>query len=204
VVLTHPHADHLTGLVEVLKRYQVERALYPDSGDQSPLYREWQGLVGEESQATIARAGEEIDLGDGVIIEVLNPPVPPLAGTESDTDNNGVVLRLTDGRVSFLLTADIQREGEIGLLAQQAELGSTVLKIAHHGSKTSTIPEFLAEVSPAAAVISVGENSFGHPSGEVIGRLEQKLGAANIYRTDKQGTIEFITDGERLWVRTGL
>jgi len=204
VVLTHPHADHLTGLVEVLKRYKVERALYPDLDDGSPLYREWLGLVAEDSQATIARAGEEIDLGDGVKIEVLNPPVPPLAGTDSDTDNNGVVLRLTDGRVSFLLTADIQREDEFELIAQGDDLASTVLKIAHHGSKTSTTPEFLTEVSPAVAVISVGENSFGHPSGEVIGRLAEKLGEDNIYRTDEQGTIEFITDGERLWVNTRL
>jgi competence protein ComEC len=204
VVLTHPHADHLTGLVEVLKRYKVEQALYPDLDDGSPLYREWLGLVEEDSQGTIAQAGEEINLGDGVIIEVLNPQVPPLAGTDSDIDNNGVVLRLTDGRVSFLLTADIQWEGEFELLARGAELGSSVLKVAHHGSKTSTTPEFLDEASPRVAVISVGENSFGHPSDEVIERLEQKLGEANIYRTDQQGTIEFITDGQRLWVRTGL
>ncbi len=204
VVLTHPHADHLNGLVEVLKRYKVERALYPDLDDGSPLYREWLGLVEEDSQATIARAGEEIDLGNGVKIEVLNPPVPPLAGTESDIDNNGVVLRLTDGRVSFLLTADIQWEGEIGLLASQVELGSTVLKVAHHGSNSSTTPEFLAEASPRVAVISVGENSFGHPSGEVIDRLAEKLGKDNVYRTDEQGTIDFITDGERLWVSTKL
>jgi competence protein ComEC len=132
VVLTHPHTDHLTGLVEVFRRYKVEKALYPDSDDGSPLYREWLKLVGEDSQGTIARAGEEIDLGDGVKIEVLSPQTPPLAGTESDIDNNGVVLRLTDGRVSFLLTSDIEWEGEIGLLAKQAELGSTVLKVAHH------------------------------------------------------------------------
>jgi competence protein ComEC len=79
-----------------------------------------------------------------------------------------------------------------------------VLKVGHSGSKTSTTPEFLAEVSPGAAVISVGENSYGHPSGEVLNRLEEKLGAGNIFRTDQQGTIEFITDGERLWVKTRL
>jgi len=204
VVLTHPHADHLTGLVEVLKRYRVEQALYPDLEDPSPLYREWQGLVGEDTQATIAQAGQEIDLGGDVIIEVLNPQTPPLAGTDSDLDNNGVVLRLTAGRVSFLLTADIHGEGEFELITQGNDLASSVLKIAHHGSKTSTTAEFLAEVSPAVAVISVGENSFGHPSGEVIGRLAEKLGEDNIYRTDERGTIEFITDGERLWVKTRL
>jgi competence protein ComEC len=78
-----------------------------------------------------------------------------------------------------------------------------VLKVAHHGSKTSTTPDFLAAVNPVAAVISVGENRYGHPGDEVIERLEETLGAENIYRTDEQGTIEFITDGERLWVRVG-
>jgi len=176
--------------------------LYPDLNDESPLYEEWLGLIGEKDiECTIAQAGQEVDLGDGVIIEVLNPPTPPLADTESDIDNNGVVLRLSTGRVSFLLTADILWEGEFELIAQGAELDSSVLKIAHHGSKTSTTPEFLAAVSPRAAVISVGENRYGHPHGEVLGRLEAELGKEYIYRTDQQGTIEFITDGERLWVK---
>ena len=205
VVLTHPHIDHLTGLVEIIQRYRVEQVLYPDLNDESPLYKEWLGLIREKDiQYTIAQAGQEIDLGDGVIIKVLNPSTPPLSDTESDIDNNGVVLRLSIGQVSFLLTTDILWEGEFELIAQGAELSGTVLKVAHHGSKTSTTAEFLAAVSPRVVVISVGENRFGHPSGEVMGRLEETLGAENIYRTDERGTIEFITDGERLWVKTKL
>jgi competence protein ComEC len=204
VVLTHPHADHLTGLVEVTQRYRVEQVLYPDLDDGSPLYEEWLESIGEKGiQCTIARAGQEIDLGDGVIVTVLNPLMPPLADTESDTDNNGVVLRLSTGAVNFLLTADIQWEAEFELIAQGDDLVSTVLKVAHHGSKTSTTPDFLAAVNPVAAVISVGENRYGHPGDEVIERLEETLGADYIYRTDEQGTIEFITDGERLWVEVG-
>jgi competence protein ComEC len=204
VVLTHPHADHLTGLVEAVKRYRVERVLYPDSDDESPLYREWQGLIKEKNiECTLAQAGQEINLGDGAIMEVLNPPKTLLSDTGSDTNNNSVVLRLRYGEVSFLLTGDIEREAEFELIAR-GNLSGTVLKVGHSGSATSTTAEFLAEVSPAAAVISVGGNSFGHPSGEVIGRLEERLGAGNIYRTDELGTIEFITDGERLWVKTKL
>jgi len=76
-----------------------------------------------------------------------------------------------------------------------------VLKVAHHGSDTSTTPEFLAVVNPQVAVISVGaDNKFGHPSDEVMDRLKEKLGSENIYRTDECGTIEFTTDGKRLWV----
>jgi competence protein ComEC len=201
VVLTHPHADHLTGLVEVLKRYRVGRALYPDLEDDSPLYREWQVLIKEDTNYTIAQAGQRINLGGGVTMEVLNPPVPPLSGTNSDMNNNSVVLCLCWGKVSFLLTADIEREAEFELIAQGNTLGSTVLKVGHSGSKTSTTPEFLAAARPGVAVISVGENRYGHPSGEVIARLEETLGKEHIYRTDERGTIEFFTDGERLWLK---
>jgi competence protein ComEC len=81
-------------------------------------------------------------------------------------------------------------------------LKSTVLKVSHHGSKTSTTSQFLAAVAPEVAVISVGEdNPFGHPSPEVVERLIDRLGEDNVYRTDEDGTIEFITDGEKLWVK---
>ena len=209
VVLTHPHSDHLTGLVEVLQRYEVEQVLYPDLDYESPLYEEWFELIEEKDiECIIAQAGQEIDLGDGVIIKVLHPQTSLLAGTGSDTNNNSLVLHLTMGEVSFLLAADIEQEAEWKLIAQRAGLASTVLKVGHSGSNTSTTAEFLAVVSPRVAVIPVGENRFGHPSDEVVERLEAKLGAENIYltydaKTGEHHTIEFITDGERLWVRVG-
>jgi competence protein ComEC len=203
VVLTHPHADHIGGLVAVLERYRVGEVLYPDLDYESPTYEEWLELIKEKDiEYTLAQAGQEVDLGDGVVMKVLNPQTSLLTDTDSDIDNNGVVLRLSRGRVSFLLTADIMWEAEFELINQGAELASTVLKVAHHGSETSTTAEFLAAANPEVAVISVGEdNSYGHPSDEVLERLEQALGSENIFRTDEQGTIEFITDGEGLWVR---
>jgi competence protein ComEC len=203
VILTHPHADHLAGLVAVLERYKVEQVLYPDLEYDLPLYEEWLRLLeAKDIKCTIAQAGQEVDLGSGVIMRVLNPPAPLLTGTASDIDNNGVVLRITTGRVSFLLAADIMWEAEFELINQRADLVSTVLKVAHHGSETSTTPEFLAAVDPRVAVISVGgDDPYRHPSTEVRERLEQRFGAENIFRTDEQGTIEFITNGERLWVR---
>ncbi|MFC2020710.1 DNA internalization-related competence protein ComEC/Rec2 [Chloroflexota bacterium] len=202
VILTHPHADHITGLVEVLNRYRVGQVLYPDLEYGSPLYNEWLGLIEEKNiKSTPARAGQRIDFGSRAVIEVLNPQRPLLTGTESDIDNNGMVLRLEMGEVSFLITGDIMWQGELELVARRADLTSTVLKVAHHGSATSTGKEFLAVVDPRLAVISVGEaNSFGHPSDEVEARLEEKLGQENIYRTDERGTVEFITDGQKLWV----
>ena len=201
VVLTHPHPDHVTGLVEVLNRYQVKQVLYPDLDSDSSTYKEWLRLT-KDIKSTIAQAGQEIDLGDGVVIEVLNPQTPLLCNTESDIDNNGVVLRISMEEISFLLTADIQQEAEFELIARRASLNSTVLKVAHHGSSASTTPEFLGVVNPQVAAISLGkDNPFGHPSDEVTTRLTEKVGSGNIYRTDENSTIEFITDGERLWVK---
>ncbi len=203
VVLTHPSADHVTGLVEVLNRYKVRQVLYPDLNFKSDIYDEWLRLLKEKNiKYTHAQAGQQIELGTEVIIEVLNPQIPLLTGTESDIDNNGVVLRSKMGRVSFLLTADIMWEAEFELIVRRVSLASTVLKVGHHGSATSTTAEFLAVVNPRLAIISVGaDNKFGHPTPEVMERLEQKLGSTNIYHTDEQGTIEFITNGERLWIR---
>lgn len=202
VILTHPSADHITGLVEVLQRYKVKQVLYPDLDFKSDIYDEWLRLLKEKNiKCIIAQAGQQINLGGGVI-KILNPPIPLLTGTESDLDNNSVVIHISMGKVSFLLTADIMWEAEFELIGRRADLTSTVLKVAHHGSDTSTSQEFLAVVNPQIAIISVGKgNPFGHPSDEVLERLKEKLGQENIYRTDEHGTIEFITDGKRLWVR---
>ncbi|MFQ6121778.1 MAG: ComEC/Rec2 family competence protein [Dehalococcoidales bacterium] len=202
VVLTHPQSDHLTGLVEVLQRFQVKQVLHPDLNSDSQIYDEWLRLIVEKNiKHTIVEAGQQINFG-GAVIKVLHPQATLLTDTESDIDNNGVVLRLDMDKVSFLLTADIRQEAEFKLVADRADLNSTVLKVAHHGSDTSTTSEFLAVVNPQLAVISVGaDNKFGHPSNEVLQRLQERLGSENIYRTDQQGTLEFITDGERLWVK---
>jgi competence protein ComEC len=124
----------------------------------------------------------------------------PLTGTESDVDNNGVVLQVRAGDISFLVTGDLMQEGEQELSCERLLPQSTVLKVAHHGSDTSTTDEFLNVLMPQIAIISVGQNDYGHPTPEVVDRLAGRLRAANVYRTDERGTIEFITDGQRLWV----
>jgi competence protein ComEC len=205
LVLTHPHQDHLAGLVEVLQRYRVGQVLYPVLDYSSPLYDEFRGAIEEKGVKVVpARAGQQIDLGDGVVIEVFNPPSSLLTGSGSYIDNNSVVIRLECGSISFLLTGDIGRETEWELIRGRVTLESDVLKVAHHGSATATTPEFLAVVSPALAVISVGaDNDFGLPDEKVVDRLEKKIGEENVYRTDEQGNIDFTTDGEKLWVEVG-
>ncbi len=203
LVLTHPHTDHLAGLLEVLRRYRVDRVLSPVFDYSSSSFNEWLRTIKEKNvESTLALSGQQINIGDGVIIEVFCF-VPPL-GVTSDIDNESLVLRLEYGDVSFLLAADIKSEAEWELVRGRAPLAGTVLKVAHHGSVTSTTPEFLSVVSPRVAVISVGaDNDYGLPDDEVLVRLSERIGEENIYRTDEQGTITFTTDGEKLWVETG-
>ena len=110
---------------------------------------------------------------------------------------------MTYGSVSFLPTAAIEAQTESLLALMGAGIESTVLKVAYHGSKASSTAGFIDAVGPAVALISVGgDNSFGHPNDEVIGRLMRQIGGENIYRTDRHGDVEFVTDGVELWVET--
>ena len=203
VILTQPQADHVTGLIEVLKKYDVLQVIEPGIAYNSLTYQQWSGLVnGNEIKREIGHAGQKIDLGSGIEIEVLHPPSPFLEDTSDDIDNNGIVLRLSWNKVSFLFTADIGREAEWHLIAQRANLKTTVLKVAHHGSLTSTSPEFLAAVNPEIATISVGAgNRFGLPNSQILDRLAEKLGNDRVFLTSTHGAIELITDGNRLWIK---
>ena len=198
VVLTHPHADHLTGLIEVLKRYHVGQVLYAETNSTLPLWTEWLDAIKDRKiNVTIAVPGQDITTGDGDLsLEVLSAG----GNSEATLDSGGIVLKVKDDKVSFLLTADITEETELNLITERADMDSTVLKVAHHGSYTATSSEFLSVVTPQVAVISVGAgNDYGHPSKEVLDRLAD----IPTYRTDQNGTVEFITDGTRLWVKTG-
>jgi competence protein ComEC len=200
VVLTHPDADHLTGLLAVLDRYDVQAVLAGPTEADSTQYQTWRRLIAEKGVPyRQARSGDSIDLGRGARILVLHPPPAPLAGTDNDVNNNSLVLRLTMGRTSILLTADLEAEGEFSLLAESTSLRSVALQVPHHGSRSSSTPELLRDVQPLVALISVGaDNRFGHPVPEVLARLPAKL----IYRTDRYGDITISSDGRKLWVET--
>ncbi|MBM3943068.1 MAG: DUF4131 domain-containing protein [SAR202 cluster bacterium] len=205
VVLTHLDADHSLGLLEVLARYDVGLVLAGTPDPESPMYPRWDAaLVQESLQPQQVAAGYRILLDSGVALEVLNPPNPPWQGTQADRNNNGVALRLTYADFSILLAADIEAEAEAALVRSFPQaLDSDVLKVAHHGSRSSTTPDFLQKVSPALAVVSVGkDNRYGHPHPEVLARLDAYLGKDRVYRTDQQGVIEVISDGKGLWVKT--
>jgi competence protein ComEC len=203
MALTHPSEDHVHGLIEILNRYNIEQVIFPALDYSSETYTKWLNLVEEKGiECAIAQAGQQIDLGGGLFIDVLNPQDPVLKGTESDIDNNGMIIRLSMGEISFLLMADTMWEAEHELIYNRTLTKSTVLKVGHHGSDTSTTSQFLNVVSPAIAVISVGnDNIYGHPHEAVMDRLFENVDM--IYRTDRNGTIEFITDGKKIWVKNG-
>ena len=204
VVLTHPHGDHVTGLVEVLSRYGVEHIVEREIQFAGAAYQAWRKGVAEEgAEVTQAQRGQVIVLDDGVFIQVLNPPDTLLQGTSSDEHNASVVMRLVYGEVSFLLTGDVFSEVEASLVSSSAPLDSDVLKVAHHGSRNSSLEIFLDAVSPSVAIISLGEsNRFGHPHPEVMAALRQRVPDDMVFLTRDRGTIEFITDGERLTMKT--
>lgn len=203
VVLSHGHADHVTGLVDVLRRYDVERVIERDTGLVSSNLLEWRQAVAEEGAlVTQAEAGQVIDLGDGVFIEVLGPPKSLLIGTDSIVNNGSVVLRAVYKDVSFLLTGDVFARAERDLLSRR-DVRSTVLKVPHHGSRTSSSPEFIERVRPSAVVISVGaDNEFGHPHVDTLETLRRYAGEAPIFQTSEHGDIRFSTDGTTLRVET--
>ena len=207
VIATHLDSDHIGGLLGVLERYRVgvtlQGGVLPEG---SALYPQWAALLGGRGQRVAAlSAGHRIALEDGVVLETLYPPpggLPP--GVDGSPNNASVVLRLTYGQVSFLLTGDIAADAEEYLAATAGgRLRSDMLKVSHHGSKSSTTPAFLRAVAPWSAAVSAGrDNSYGHPHGEVMARLEGIAGPGQVFLTARDGTIEYISDGVRLWVKT--
>ncbi len=200
VVLTHPQADHLAGLPVVLDRYSVGAVMTTRFANETALYDEWQDLLATSHIPSVtATRGQWIDLADGARLTVLNPTPTTKLIDDSGLNDTSIVLRLTMGDAAVLLTADISQDAESALIRLGTDLRSTVLKVPHHGSATSSSPPFLARVHPLVDVISVGPNNpYGHPAPEVLDRLQ---GGA-VYRTDEDGDVTVSTDGTHLWVET--
>ncbi len=191
VVATHAHADHIGGLPAVLENFRPTE-LWVGANPSSAL---------EEQAARLGirvirrSAGEALDFS-GARIEILSPPADYAARQAGNNDS--LAFRVAYGSRSFLLTGDMERPMETIALGKPGSLHADVLKVGHHGSRTSTTPPFLDAVSPSIALISAGfENSFGHPHPDVIRRLEARRAA--ILRTDLDGLVTAATDGRRLW-----
>lgn len=197
VILTHPDKDHIEGLLEVLERYKVDYILWTGITRSGFLYQKWLSLLVElEKKGTKiikAELSQEIKLGN-IVIDILYP-FEDLTGKEFKNKDNdtGIVARLIFGKNTFLFTADISSKAEKELIDKAVNLKSNILKVAHHGSKYSTSEEFLKNVNPKIAVISVGKNSYGHPTLETLQRLENF--GIHILRTDEYGDVKIISNG---------
>ena len=192
IVLTHPHADHIGGAVDLLDRFSVD--VLADNGQDEEVPLVAAILKETHSRGALyhrSTRGETFDFGDGVRAEVLEP----VGDTSQRSENNAsLILKIEYGSTSCLMTGDAEAGEEEALENTGDFLQCDVLKVGHHGSHTSTTLNFLSAVHPKIAVISVGaHNHFGHPSLEVTDRL-RGIGAA-VYRTDKNGAVTCRSDG---------
>jgi len=200
VILTHPDADHITGLVEALKYYQIGHILTSGFKKDTAVYQKWRDLIEERNiPLTIAQAGQKIIFSEEIVLKILWPEQSLIKSLSKNINNVSVVGQLVYGQTEFLLTGDIEKEVEQRLLNQGWNLESDILKVAHHGSKTSSSYNFINAVNPQIAVISVGDNNrYKHPDSVVLEQLKEFL----LYRTDKNGDIKISTDGILFGVKT--
>ena len=196
VLLTHPEQDHMNGLIEVLKRYNVGEIIFTGVIRDTAQYQEFIGLIKNKNIPTkIAYQGEIIDLGDEISLNILYPFENLENQKLSDSNNSSIVSKLIYKNFELLLTGDIEKSVENKLIKEKINLTADVVKIAHHGSKTSTSEAFLKAVNAIMAVIEVGaDNKYGHPHQEVLDRLKNLI----VLQTGAEGTIQLLTDGEKI------
>lgn len=199
MILTHPEADHISGLIEVLKRYNVGAVITTGVVRDTEEYNQWINLLKEKNVPIfIAESGGIIDLGNGINFNILYP-LENLAGRKiSNSNNTSIVGKLIFGEFETLFTGDIEKSAENKLISMDADLNADILKIAHHGSKTSSTEGFLKAVNALVAVIGVGKNNrYGHPHQEVLERLEN----LEILQTGKDGDIKVFSNGSSFEIK---
>ncbi|MBZ9572022.1 MBL fold metallo-hydrolase [Patescibacteria group bacterium] len=205
VILTHPEYDHMAGLIEVLKRYKVDFVLWTGVIRDTSEYEEWQKVIRKEGTVIkIAESGQKIlwESNPKNFIDILYP-FEDLAGQEIKRSNDtSIVSRLVFTNNTFLFTGDISKSVEKKMINREIDFNSNILKVAHHGSKTSTSEEFLKKVLPEIAVVQVGENKYGHPNSEVLEKL--KFFDIKVLRTDLNGDIKIISDGIKFKYETAI
>lgn len=199
VIATHSDKDHIGGLIDVLNRYDVKNILLTENKnatEASDIFSK--NTKAENASIILARRGQVFQLGASTTLEILSP-AGPTDGWESN--NASIIVQLRYGDIEFMLTGDAPYEIEDYLVSIYGDqLESEVLKLGHHGSKTSTSETFLEVVDPEYAVVSSGkDNRYGHPNKDVIGRTI--ISGAKIYSTIEAGTISFVSDGREVWLK---
>ena len=197
IILTHPEHDHLAGLLDVLQRYKVDYILWTGVLRDTAEYKEWKNLIEKEKQEgakiIIAKAGQRINLSR-TFLDILFPFEDLEAQSIKNTNNTSVIAKLLFNDACFLFTGDAYKSVERKLVAEKLDFACDVLKVGHHGSKTSTSEEFIEQVLPEIAIISAGkDNYYGHPADETLETLEKY--DIRILRTDEDGDIKIFSDG---------
>ncbi|MBU0619604.1 MBL fold metallo-hydrolase [Patescibacteria group bacterium] len=201
MILTHPHDDHVTGLIDVIKHYKVKRIAYTGAIHTAPNYLRWLELVKNKNIALIIiDRPQKIEFSNDCWLDVLYPTKNFLKKHVEKLNNTSIVAMLNYNQTRFLFMGDAEIEVETELLNNNIDLSANVLKIGHHGSNNSNSADFLRAVQPEIAVIQVGKNNtFGHPNRRVLKKLE-RLGT-KIFRTDLNGTVQVISDGMNIYVK---
>jgi competence protein ComEC len=202
LIATHADADHIEGLKDVARNFKVRGAIVARAPARDPEFTRFaEALSVAAVPISIVNAGDLVRVGN-VSIEILWPPSVSNPSASSHNDDS-LVLRVIMGEKIFLFTGDIEKKGEALLLAKGIHLRSDVVKVAHHGSRTSSIAAFVSATRPSLAVIPVGRTSlFGHPHKEVVERW--RASGAEVITTGEKGTISVSTDGRSLKVNTFL
>lgn len=190
IFLTHPHADHLVGLIEVIKRYQVSIVYITGVVHDTAVYIEFLNIIKEKNIPTVAvKGGDEIDFGE-TKFKVFWPE-SGLSGQSVDNLNDtSLVLGIEDGDFRALMLGDLEKENQQKMLTGGRLAESyQIIKIAHHGSSDGFLPELFDKLKPKKAVICVGaDNQYGHPTASTIEQLQNRN--IKILRTDRDGTIK--------------
>lgn len=194
VIGTHPHEDHIGGMDDIIKNFNIEHYLMPDLTIPTPTFEEvLKQLEIKNIKYEVPEINSKFKLGDAKFTTIF------LDKNEEDLNNSSIVLKLTYKNVSYLFMADAEKSVEAKILDK--DIKSDVLKVSHHGTKYATTNEFLNVVKPTYSVISVGKNNdYGLPKQEILNRLRNK--GIKVYRTDTKGTIISTTDGEGISFET--
>lgn len=193
VIATHPHEDHIGSMDKIIEKYEIETLIMPGKAHTTETFQNL--LTAIENKAlkiTAPVVGDVYNLGSAYFTILA-----PNKDYGDELNNWSVGIRITNGKNSFVFSGDAEEAAEVDIIQNNKELKSDVLKVGHHGSSTSSSEAFLDAVKPQFAVISCEKNNdYGHPTKKILKRLTKH--SIEIFRTDKQGTITAVSDGNKI------